>query len=333
MEVHAERTPFSINYSSANLTGNTYTFHVEEGLTELTATIDAHGLLGLTGNTINLALIAPDGTRYSSGIYLLFPIYTDRTVQVTSPQTGEWTVQLEGLDGIALDETINGELLFKKAGGFTGLNDIAGHPAEAAIKIGVSERLLDSYSDGNFRPDDRLKRMDLAKYVVMGAGVRQFLPLSGVTTFKDVTGADVAFAEAVVAKGAAHRDVAYKGNGVILPTADGKFSPNSSVSRAELAYTLVQNLGLQAEAEARMGDTLTVQYGTERIAISDASEVPAHLTGYVQLALDLNILNAYFNVTQGPYDLQPTVTATFKPANNVTRADFAVAITRYFAGY
>ncbi len=333
VDMNTERTPFTINYSSLNLTGNSYTFDVEQGLTELTARISADGLIGLTGNTVNLVLVAPDGTEYSSGIYLLFPIYTDRTVQVTSPQAGKWTVKLEGLDGVALDETISGELAFKKATGFTGLNDIAGHPAETAIKLGVSERLLDSDSARNFRPNDYLKRIDLAKYVVMGAGVRQYLPLSGVATFKDVKGADASFAEAVVAKGAALRDVAYNGNGVILPTADGKFSPNDSVTRAELAYTLVQNLGLQAEAVARNNDTLTVQYGSQRVAISDASDVPSHLRGYVQLALDLNILNAYFNVTQGPYDLQPKVTATFKPTAQVTRGDFAVAITRYYAGY
>jgi serine protease AprX len=333
VELDVERTTFSINYSSTNLDGNTYTFNVEEGLTELTARINAKGLIDLTGNTINLALIAPDGTRYSSGIYVLFPIYTDRTVQVTSPQAGTWTVKLEGLDGIALDETVNGELAFKKASGFTGLNDIAGHPAESAIKIGVSERLVDSYADGNFRPDDKLSRIDLAKYVVMGAGVRQFLPLSGVTSFKDVKESDLAFAEAVAANGAALRDVAYIGKGVLLPTAEGKFSPNQAVTRAELAYTLVQNLGLQSEAEARMDDPLTVQYGDDRIAITDASDVPSHLRGYVQLALDLNILNAYFEVTQGPYDLEPTVSATFEPNNNATRADFAVAITRYFSGY
>lgn len=333
VELNVNRKPFTINYSSTNLNGSTYTFNVEEGLTELTARINAKGLLGETGNIINLVLYAPDGTRYSSGIYVLFPLYTDRTVQVTSPQAGTWTVSLEGLNDIAIDETVNGELTFKKAGSFTGLNDITGHPAESAIKIGVNERLIDSNPDGNFRPDDQLTRIDLAKYVVMGAGVRQYLPLSGVASFKDVKASDVPFAEAVVAKGAALRDVGYKGKGVLLPITEGKFSPNQAVTRAEVAYTLVQNLGLQAEAEAKMNDALTVQYGNERISITDASDVPAHLRGYVQLALDLNILNAYFEVKQGPYDLEPTVTATFKPNNSVTRADFAVAITRYFAGY
>ncbi len=334
VDIEIEKRPFNIDYSSANLNdSNSYSFEVEEGLTELTARIDANGLIGLTGNTINLALIAPDGTRYSSGIYLLFPLYTDRTVQVISPEAGKWTVVLEGLDGVALDETVNGELLLKKAAGFTGLNDIGGHPAEDAVKLGVSERLLDSDSSRNFRPNEELTRIDLAKYVVMGAGIRQYLPLSGQATFRDVKNDDLAFAEAVAAKGAALRDVGYKGKGVILVSSDGEFSPNEIVTRAELAFTLVQNLGLQKEAEARNGESITVQYGNERIAIKDATHIPAHLRGYVQVALDLNIVNAYFEVTQGNYDLQPTVIASFKPSYAITRGDFAVAITRYYAQY
>lgn len=333
VQLQVERKPFTINYSSANVNGSTATFEVGAGLTELTARMNAKGLLGETGNTINLVLVSPDGTKYSSGIYLLFPLYTDRTVQVTAPKPGTWTIKLEGLNGIALDETVKGEITFKKAGGFTGLNDIEGHPAEAAIKIGVSERLVDGFADGNYRPNDHLKRVDLAQYLVMGAGVRQSFPLTGVASFNDVKGMELAFAEAVTSKGAALRDVSLNNKGVLLPTADGKFSPNQAVTRAELAYSLVQNLGLQAEAEAKNNQLLTVQYGSQRIQIKDAANVPANLRGYVQLALDLNILNAYFNITQGPYDLEPTVTATFNPNNNVTRGDFAVAISRNYASY
>lgn len=330
VELDVTKEPIEIPYSLINPSQKTFT--VEEGITELTARINAKGLLGETGNTINLVLTSPDGTRYSSGIYLLFPLYTDRTVQVIAPKPGTWTLTVEGLQGaIALEETVKGDLTFKKAGGFTGLNDISGHPAEAAIKVGVSERLLDSDGNGNFRPDDKLTRLDLAKYLVMGAGVRQSLPSA--SSFNDVKSADSAFVEAVTAKGAALRDVNHQNKGIILPTADGKFSPSLGVNRAELAYTLIQNLGLQKEAEAKNSEPLTVQYGSERIAIEDTADIPSNLRGYVQLALDLNILNAYFSVEQGPYDLEPKVTAAFKPNNGVTRGDYAVAITRYHAAY
>ncbi len=54
------------------------------------------------------------------------------------------------------------------------------------------------------------------------------------------------------------------------------------------------------------------------------------MTGYVSLALELNLINAFYKLTQGPYDLQPTLHATFKPAQPITRAEFAVIITRTF---
>ncbi|WP_394173616.1 S8 family serine peptidase [Guptibacillus hwajinpoensis] len=327
VDMQVNREPFTIDYGAAN--ENKKEFQVEEGVTEVVARVNAKGLLGETGNTINLVLTAPDGTEYSSGISVLFSLYTNRTVQVSAPIPGKWTVELRGLNGLALPEAIKGELAFKKANGFSGLNDIEGHPAEAAIQTGVSERLLDSKSNGDFRPNESLKRIDLAKFLTMGAGVVQTLPIN--KTFSDVNATDLPYAEAVTAKGAALKDIEQNDNGV-MKAVNGKFSPKGSVSRAELAYSLVQSLGLQDEAEA-MNEELTVQYKDERITLSDGAEVPAELKGYVQLALDLNILNAYFDVTQGPYDLEPNVTAQFEPTEKVTRGDFAVAITRYYATY
>ncbi len=330
VEMGVDRESFEMDFSV--LGSNEKPFTLEEGLTELTASINARGLLGETGNPINLVLVDPDGNRHSSGVSVLFPLYTNRTVQVTAPKAGEWKLKLEGLEGlVALDETVKGELVFKQAGGFTGLNDIAGHPAEAAIKTAVSERLADSNHNGEFRPDDNLKRIELAEYLVMGAGIRQSLPEKA--SFKDVNGSAVPFAEAVAVDGAALRDTWQHDSGVMLPDADGKFAPNKGINRAELAYSLVQNLGLEQEAKAKNNEPVTVQYGTERIPLKDAGDIPAELRGYVQLALDLNIINASFAVEKGPYDLELEVTAVFNPDGTVTRADYAVAASRYFAAY
>jgi serine protease AprX len=112
----------------------------------------------------------------------------------------------------------------------------------------------------------------------------------------------------------------------------GVFDPKGSVTKAELAYSLVQSLGLQEQAQAFTGD-VTVQYKDERISISDQATIPAHLKGYVQVALDLNILNAQFTVTQEKYDLKPTINASFAPTQQVTRGDFAVAFSRYYGAF
>lgn len=232
-----------------------------------------------------------------------------------------------------MPEQVQGTLTFKATSGDSGLNDIAGDPAEAAIRLAVAERLVDGHSDGTFKPAEALTRRDLADYLVMGAEIRQFLTLDGLLTFKDVRSADVPFVEAVAARGAALRDRAQTRRGVMLPTGTGTFSPNHSVRRVDLAFALVQSLGLESEAAARSGDAVTVQYGDTRLPIEDAQDIPAEFRGHVQLALDLNILNAYFTVTQGPYDLQPTVHATFQPLQTVTRGDYAVAATRFFSAY
>lgn len=340
-QVSATRTSFTVDYNPVTLTStNRYNFTVGSGLTELIAKINAYGIEGQTGNPLNLVLIGPDGTEYSSGVSLLFALYTDRVVSVTNPQPGTWALELRGLRGdplnpigVGLPEQVAGTLTFKQTNGFSGLNDIAGHPAEAAIKLGVSERLIDGYSDGSFKPNQVLKRKELAQYLTMGAEIRQFLPANGTRTFSDVSSADAPFVEAVTAKGAALRDRAQTARGVIRPVSSTSFKPDQAVQRVDLAYALVQSLGLEQDALARNGQPVTVQYGNARLPIDDAAQIPAELRGYVQLALDLNLVNAYFTLTQGPTDLQPTIHATFKPTQQVTRGDIAVALTRFFAAY
>ncbi|MGM7700453.1 S8 family serine peptidase [Pseudalkalibacillus sp. Hm43] len=332
----ADREEFSVDYNPATLVSdNQHEFTVEEGLSSLVAKVNGKGILEETGNPINLVLIAPDGTEYSSGISLLFTLYTDRTVSVNAPMAGTWKAEIRGLrgaeenpNGAGAPENVKGTLTFKSVSGFTGLSDIEGHPAAAAIKTAVSERLIDGFADGTYKPDANLLRKDMAKYLVMGAEVRQ---QSG-ATFSDVKAADLPFVASVAALGAAFKGETYQTDAVMKPAADGTFNPDGTISKAEVAYSLVQSLGLQEQAQTHEGD-VTVQYGDERLLIEDQADIPAELKGYVQLALDLNILNAKFDVTQGPYDHEPTVHATFAPNETVKRGDFAVAISRYYNAY
>ena len=83
----------------------------------------------------------------------------------------------------------------------------------------------------------------------------------------------------------------------------------------------------------RSAGTVYATFGDDRIALSDSDAIPAALRGYVQLALDAGLVNAQFGVTQGPFDLEPTVTATFSPARAVTRAEYAVAAVRLLGIY
>lgn len=334
--VASERTmeDFAVDYTLS--TSTQHSFKVEEGLSTVFAKANAQGLLGETGNPVNLVLISPDGTEYSSGISLLFPITYERTVIVNNPKAGTWKLEVRGLRGnaanpvgLAVPETVKGSIAFTKVSGITGATDIAGHPAEAAIAMGIENKLIDSYSNGHFKPDAKLTRADLATYLVMGAEIRQ--NLTSVANFTDL-GETAPYAAAVLSKGAAFRDYNQNSKGVMELRSNGSFDSKGTVTKAELAYSLVQSLGLQKQAEAFTGN-VTVQYNNERISISDQSAIPAHLKGYVQLALDLNILNAQFTVTQGPYDLTPTINASIAPAQQVTRGDFAVAFSRYYGAF
>lgn len=332
---------FTIDYNPATASSNRYPFPVAAGLTELVVKVDSDTLgLGVSPSGINLVLIAPDGTESSSGIDLLFAIDGGRTVSVASPMAGTWTAEIRGLrentanptNGVALPATVNGSIRFKKVGAITGLSDVAGHPAEAAIKICVGERLMDSYSNGYFKPDQLLCRAEQANYLTMGSAIRQSLPLSGTSTFSDVSAFTMPFAEAVAARGASLRDLSTLQQGV-MRTSGTTFNPGGSVNRLDVAYSLVQSLGMESNAKAGAGAALTVQYGTQRIAIDDSADVPADLRGYAQLALDLNILNATFFLTQGPYDLQPTIHAKLEPSKKITRGTYAVYVSRFLSAF
>jgi serine protease AprX len=44
-------------------------------------------------------------------------------------------------------------------------------------------------------------------------------------------------------------------------------------------------------------------------------------------------MNAFFSLEQGPFDLQPTIKANFRPNDTVTRAAYASATNHYFDVY
>lgn len=308
--------------------GNEYPFYVPEGTSSIEAKIVAGGISGETGNPVNLSLIAPDGREYRSGIYVLFTIYQDRAVAVASPMAGQWKVRISGLKDVAFPENIDGKLSLIQPTGTSGLDDIAGHPAEASIIMAVSQRLTDGRHDG-YKPDEYLKRIELAEYLFMGQGVRQYFPTNGSVTFSDLKGDNNLLAESAAAKGAALRDRDHSNKGVIL-TKGSKFSPSGKVNRAELSYSMVQSLGLEKEALDLNGQAVTVGYKGERIAIEDAEDIPEGLEGYVQIALDLKLINAFYSLTQDPYSLEPVITARFDPLYDINRAEFAVIVTRTF---
>jgi subtilisin family serine protease len=305
--------------------------------------VDARAAVG--DNTVAISLTDPNGKRYGSSIAL--PVLGEN-IAVSAPGVpGTWTVTVRGVgsvSGVALDPakvtngygvpgTINVRVKQMRTDGYSGLSDIASHPARGFIESAVANRLADSLPDGRFYPDRVLTRGEMADFLAMGAGVRQYLPNGATSSFSDVSPINPLwpFAEAVAAKGAVTRDLS-QGQLGVMGAVNGAFRPGDFVSRVSLAYSLVQGLGLQSSAQAFSGD-LTVLYGTTRIPLADAASIPASLRGYVQYALDLGLINARFAMEQGPYDLQPTMKAYFDPSQLVTRAAYAAAATRTLGVY
>lgn len=289
-------------------------------------------------NTVGLSLTSPSGKRYGSSIAL--PVL-GQNIAVTAPaEAGNWTLKANGIGGIsgvtidpagvtngaAAPGDIPVSIKLIKTDGYQGLDDVTSHPARPFIEYAVSEQLVDASKNG-FRPNDYLLRQELADFLTLGAGVRQS-NLATTSSYVDVNGQYKAAINAVTEQGSALRN-RVQDHAPVMLSDNSYFGPEEKVNRNQLAYSLVQALALQSEAQSFNGE-ITAIYNDQRIALSDQQHIPVELQGYVQLALDLGILNAYFDVEQGPYDLEPTITARFNGSNSVTRADYAVAATRFF---
>jgi serine protease AprX len=296
-------------------------------------------------NTVALVLTDPNGNRYGSGVSLpaLGP-----NIGVSAPAVpGEWTIEVRGIGGVsgvaldplglttghALPATINAQVSFFKVDDITGLNDIAGHPAQGMIEKAAALNLADSRDGGFFEPDETLTRAELANYLTMGAAIRQFRPTDGSDTFFDVSGVDLAAAEAVVTRGAPLRDVRHVQSQTVLTDPDGSYNPHATVARAELAYSLVQALGLQAIAEQvrqnLQSEPITAEAFGQRVPLEDDAEVPPALRGHVQLAIDLQLMRVAFSLVHEPFEPQPTLRAHFHPVTATSRAEYAFSAVNY----
>jgi serine protease AprX len=163
--------------------------------------------------------------------------------------------------------------------------DIAGRADRAEIERALLRRLMDSFSDGTFRPDLDVTRQDLARTMALSGAVRQNLFDS--PRFSDVTADLAPIASAVAARGSVLKDTFQRFPGIMSRKASGtNFFPLATVDRADLAVTLVRALGLEQQAQARMNEDLSSK-------VIDASEIPADARGFVAVALDLGLLEAF----------------------------------------
>jgi serine protease AprX len=342
-QIHVDYNPTALPGAGST---NARTFQVQPGMSVLDVFAKFDNALETgDGNTIGILLTDPNGIKYSSGVALPVLDAPSRQVIVQNPASGQWLLEVRGVRGLAaapnvslptsgaavpgpVDITVKQQLFT-----LAPIPDIQGHPAQAQIEMVLKNRMMDTYSNGQFRPDYKITREDFARLLWLNTPVRQ--TLGATSRFTDVTGELAALAEAVTARGSNLRDYYTDGlSGVAIPdglmSATGTtFNPNGNVKRIEIAVALIRTLGLDAEAKAKAGSLVTVTYNGQVITLSDNADIPSALRGYVQFALDKGILQATFTLEQGPFDFTPTLKARVNPNDLMTRAFMAYALDNF----
>ena len=337
---------FTVNYSPQPPgpdSANTHRFTVQAGTGILDVRIDFGNTDATSqGNSLGLMLYGPDGTTYSAGIALPLLDAPRREVIVRHPMAGEWIAEVRGLRGLVLldgadtsspaglgvPETVNGVIqratLTSKP-----VADVTGHPAEAEITRALMNRVMDVLPDGLFHPDDGVTRIDFARHLAINAALRQ--SLADGRGFSDVSAAQQGIAQAVSSNGATLRDWDFQPR-PLMP-ASGTFRPSVAVTRLDAAVALVRALGLDSAAQALAGTTVRASVNGQSVVLGDNDAIPAALRGYVQIALDRRLLQAFFGVEQGPFDVQPVMKARFNPAGGVSRAMLAFSLDAFRAQF
>jgi serine protease AprX len=351
---------FTINYmpqtpgpQASNTNTHRFDVAADFGLLDVAINFGTNVVTDEFGNSMGLALYPPGCVplasdpqglppcAYNSGLTLPVLDSPRRRVVVKHPAAGQWVAEVRGLRGlaavsqasspvgIAVPERVDGTLnrtIFT----LQNIPDITGHAAERQIQTVVVNRQMDIFSDGLFHPDANVTREDFARLLVLNTALRQ--SLDATPKFSDVSGGLAAIAEAVTARGSNLRDWNFGPSGMM--SASGSiFNPAGNISRLDLAVALVRALGLDAEAKAKAGSTVTVSFGSQTLTVEDNADIPSALRGYVQFALDKGILQAFFTLEQGPFDLQPTLKARVKPNDPTTRAWLAYALDHYRARF
>jgi serine protease AprX len=314
---------------------NATTFTVEPGMNvlDIFATVDT--LAGGTGNLVGLRATSPSGVGYSTAID--YPVIGSmaRQIVVQNPEAGTWTLEVRGARGLTAAQAVSSPVQVALPGPVDGnvtqikyilpnIPDIQGHAQQTGIEAAIKNRVIDIYADGTFKPNDTVTREDFARSLVLNTALRQ--SLSATPRFGDVSGDFARIAEAVTADGSTLRDFNFIPNGIMSGEA-ANFNPGGSVNRLDLAVAFIRALGHDAQARSLANSTVTANGA----ALSDNEQIPAALRGYVQLAIDKGLFEAFpaqvIEVAPGQFQVLPG--PRFEPQTTVNRATLAVKLNSY----
>ena len=121
------------------------------------------------------------------------------------------------------------------------LKDVVDTDYEAAVEALVELGIVNGYEDGTYRPEQNVSRAEMAKLLVVAAGLEPAAKLAeGATKFADVNGG--------WASGYVNVASEY---GYVMGDPDGNFRPDDTVSYAEAATMALRVLGYKSVVEAK----------------------------------------------------------------------------------
>ena len=329
---HIDFNPAVTGPTSVNAT--TFTVASNMNVLDVSAVVDTLAEEG-TGNLVGIRLTAPNGRVYSTAID--FPVIGSnrRQIIVDNPQAGTWTLEVRGARGLTAVEQAASPTQLALPGPVDGaivqvkyilpnIADLAGHPQQAAIETAIKSRLIDIHSDGLFRPNQTVNRQDLANSVGLNSSLRQSLGAN--PRFTDVPSYFRNIAEAVAADGSTLRDFNFVPKGIISTT-NNTFNPMGNANRLDLAVAFIRALGHDEAARARANQPVMFNGSV----LSDNTQIPGELRGYVQLAIDKGLLEAFpaevRNLGNGQFVVLPG--PRFEPNTTLTRATLAMKLNSF----
>jgi serine protease AprX len=331
--------PFHIDFSpeaSGPTSTNATQFTVQPGMNVLDvyATVDNAAEEG-TGNLVGIRITSPSGINYSTAIE--YPVIGSgaREIVVQNPEAGTWTLEVRGARGLTAAPQASSPVQVASPGPVNGnvtqvkyvlpnIPDIQGRDDQSDIEFALKNRLIDVSSDGNFYPNQIVTRGDLARSLVLNTPLRQ--TIASTLKFTDVSGDLLRIAQAVTADGSTLRDYNFAPKGMM--SANGTtFNPAGSVTRLDLAVSLVRALGHDQEARNLAGSTVTYNGAP----LSDNAHIPLELRGYVQIALNLGLFEAYpaevIQIAPGQFQALPG--PRFETGKFFNRAALAVKLGKF----
>lgn len=170
----------------------------------------------------------------------------------------------------------------------TEFTDMASHWSKTYVDSLVSKGILNGYTDGTYRPQNNVTRAELAKIIVEAFDITA----SGSIPFADVSD-DAWYANYVDAASA-------KG---VVAGYNGRFNPNESVSRQDAALMVYRAM------------RSVYQFGSSEAPFADKSDIADYA---------INAANALYEAGV----LQGDTMGSFRPLDNLTRAEIAAIIFR-----